>query len=184
MDATRGSVRHRPAVQQLALLRGQTCPDRLQSVGRIVALALRAAPPLAGETSLDECRRRLLHAIIGLLVGEPLRQLRHPVVEDDSGLVAEFLPSERDVGEAMPDVAGTVLLPQLRLDIHTELAREHLGDAQHRRRVACSEVDGAEIASARLESSLDAGRDVCDVHEVTALAAVLEDDGRPAVQEA
>src|SRR5262245_43671694 len=71
--------------------RSKSCCGRPASPA---ATATRQTNPLASETSLNECCGRLLHVILGLLVGEPLSQLRHPVVERHARLVPQLLPRE------------------------------------------------------------------------------------------
>ena len=63
------------------------------------------------EPSRCEFLPRGAHAVVGLLPLEPLGQLHEPLVERHPRLVTEPLPGERDVREAMADVADPVLAP-------------------------------------------------------------------------
>src|SRR6266487_1288622 len=81
----------------------------------------------------------------------------------------------------MTDVAGAVLLPELGVEV--ELVREHVAHLPDGRRDTRSEIERVEVAPSGLERPEYARHDVAHVHEVAALAAVLEDDGRSSVQQ-
>jgi len=93
----------------------------------------------------------VLDEIVGFLISKPGTELFHPGLERDAGLEAEDLASAGDVGEAVPDVAGTEGLPELRLDPDVELTCENVRHLQHRGGDTGSEIDGIAVAPARLE---------------------------------
>ena len=68
-------------------------------------------------------------------------------------------------------------------DVHAELADEGLGHVQHADAPPGAEVDRLVVGGVGLERQQQALHDVLDVDEVAALAAVLEDHRRLAVQQ-
>src|SRR4051794_12158678 len=87
-------------------------------------------PPLPGEPTLLERGGRLIDEVARLLLGEPHDELARAVLEPDPRRVPELGSRERDVREAVADVAGAVLATHLRLDVDAEPAPERLGHVE------------------------------------------------------
>src|SRR3982751_1092280 len=91
---------------------------------------------LARQTSRDERLARGVHVVGGVLRLEPFEQVLHPALERDLCAEAKSLAGKARVGVAVTDVAGAVLVDDLRLDVLAEPVRDRLRDAPDRRRLA------------------------------------------------
>src|SRR5204862_423314 len=69
------------------------------------------------EAARDQRLAGGIHGVHRLLPLEPREQVAHPVLECDLRPESEPLLRQPRVGEAVPDVAGAVLLDDLRLDL-------------------------------------------------------------------
>jgi hypothetical protein len=113
---------------------------------------------------------------------QPLRELDHAGFEPDPRLVAEQLPREGDVGEAVPDVTHTGVARRLRRDLDAEHRRQLLGEFAHRQAGDAADVDDLRVRAARFEREPCRARNVVHRHEVASLEPVLVDERRLPVQ--
>src|SRR5215210_9581646 len=128
--------------------------------------------------------RRFVHAVLGLLLREPLGERLDPLLERDARLVPQQLSREPHVGEAVADVAGAELPRHLRLDVRAEHARELLRDLEHGHVAAGADVDRVAVRAVALQRETARARHVRDGDEVAALQPVLEHERRLLVQQA
>src|SRR5205823_2877398 len=96
---------------------------------------------------------------------------------------AEELAREPRVRVAVTDVAGAVLVDDLRLDVLLQSLRDRQGDLAHGGRHAAADVDGPAVGAVPGEHERTAAGDVAHVDEVTRLVSVLEDERRSIVDE-
>ena len=131
-------------------------------------------------TSASRAASTRVHRLLPL---EPREQVAHPVLERDLGAEPEPLLGEPRVGEAVPDVAGAVLLDDLGLDLLAEAGRDRLRDLEDRRRPAGAEVQRAAVRAVRAQRERAAAHQVAHVDEVARLPAVLEHERGVVVQQ-
>ena len=89
-----------------------------------------------------------------------------------------------DVGVAVANIAGAILLDDLRLVRAAQMLHQRLGDIQDGERAAGADVEDAIVHLLPLLRQQVGLHDVGDVDEITLLVAVFEDDGRLLVQQA
>src|SRR5688572_231737 len=99
------------------------------------------AGPSPGQAALEELARRVIDAVDGLLVRQPLNEVSHAIFEPRRGAEAQELSSARRVGVAVANVARPVLARPHWIDLEVELLREDAGDVVDSRRPPGSEVD-------------------------------------------
>ena len=105
---------------------------------------------------------------------QPFAEFLQAFVECDARGVAENIPRERNVREAMANVADTVVLGNFRLDVFlVEHARDGLGDFLHGVVMAAPNVENLVCRFRHFERKAARLRDVLDVNEIALLPSIF-----------
>src|SRR5690606_26048945 len=139
-----------------------------------------------GQAPRLQLATRLLGTIGGLsLTFEPAPELREPGVEIHGRLVADDPASSRNVRVAVANVPHAVASGDLAAEIGpSEDLGDAAGDLRDGARAAAADVQDVSWCVVALEGEPAGAGHVMDADEVALLLAVLEDQGRPAVQDA
>jgi hypothetical protein len=115
---------------------------------------------------------------------EPGGKFSQTFFKRNTRLIPKHFARDRYVRKAVPDVTGSVAPNYLRMNVRfAEHAYHSRGDVKHRARVTAANIHHLSRCLARFKCEAASLRHIMDAHEITALAPVLKNHRRIAIQQ-
>ncbi len=127
-----------------------------------------------GQSSYCQLAIRGIDVIGGRLLSDARNQFAHAVGEAHAGLVAEHTADLRDVGIAMADITGAILVHDFRFALHPDFLRQCTGYVHDGEWRPGADIEYIVLDRVGMEREEDSPHNVAHMDEVPALATILK----------